>query len=68
MNVVLFLQLSQFLLSTRQLRFRCCRILLRRHMVEHDDVTLLQMKTVQVIKGVFSLLIHVYVSQYMMVK
>ena len=45
-NVVLLLQLRQFLFSSRQLRLGRRRILLRGHVVQHHNVPLLQMKTV----------------------
>jgi hypothetical protein len=50
-----FLQLRKLFFSPGQISL--CRgcILLRRHVVEHYDIPLLKMETVQVVEGVFCL-------------
>lgn len=52
---MLLLQPQQLLFSGRQISLRSSGVLLGWHVIEHDDVTLLKMETVQVIERVLSL-------------
>lgn len=54
-NVMFFLELSQLLFSPSKVSFCCGGVLLSRHVVEHDDITFLEMKSVQMIKSILSL-------------
>ena len=55
-NIVFFLEHSQLLLASREVSLRGGSILLRWHMIKHDDVPLLQVKTIQMVKRVLGLL------------
>ena len=48
-DIMLLLQPRQLLFSGSQIRFRCCCILFGWHMVEHYYITLLKVKTIEVV-------------------
>jgi len=54
-DVVSLFQSCQLFLATRKLSLRGSRVLLRWHMVEYDDVSLLHMETVEVVERVLRL-------------
>lgn len=49
LDVVLLLQSCQLLFAPRKLGLRSSRILLRWHMIEHNNVSLLHMEAVEVV-------------------
>lgn len=55
LDVVFLLELGEFLLSSRKLRLRSCRVLLGGHVIEDDDIAFLQMEAVQMVKSILGL-------------
>lgn len=49
LDVVLLLQLRQLLFSTRKIGFGCRSVLFSRHMIQHDDIALLEMEAIEVV-------------------
>lgn len=64
LNVMLLLQLCKLLFSSRKLRLCSRGILLCRHMIQYNDVPLLQVEAVQVIKSILSLVSGQTLSDY----
>ncbi len=52
---MLLLQLSQFFFSLGYVSFLRCGVLLGRHVVQYNDITLLKVETVQMIKCILRL-------------
>lgn len=54
-DVMFLLELCQLLLSSRQLCLSGRCILFRRHVIQHHDISFLQVEPVQVVKSIFGL-------------